>query len=132
MRTEAVEPEVLHPDDPGPRIRQAERPVPARLGIVGMLLCGLMIDGVDLVTRDPKLGLAAGAAAGLYVCAARLRLPPKAWLWWAAVSGVYCGFGNTQFIPAATVFMFVLWAGSRLRRDRRRRDDEWQMTKGDM
>ena len=99
-----LEPEVLPPEDDGPG---AGRPgLGKRLGIAfGPIVAGLLIDTVDFLTFGTyglMLGLLIGGSAAYWITSV-YELPVWQRLMWAVVTGVYCLFPRTEFIPVATL-----------------------------
>ena len=104
-------PEVLFPDEPGPRAARTSRQGPDRWE---RLAAGLLIDAADLLLMGPlglRLGLPVGLVLGLVV-GRLLRLGAGQRLGLAALTGLYCALPGTSLLPLATL-VALLWPGWR-------------------
>ncbi len=73
--------------------------------MIGPMVAGIAIDGLDLMTFGPiglYAGLILGGAVG-YWLAPMLGFPPKGRWLAALMTGIYCTIPLTGFIPAAAV-----------------------------
>jgi hypothetical protein len=90
----------------GPEAPPVHRGVaPAVKRLLGPMLAGLVIDGLDLVTFGAigiYTGMILGGAVG-YWLAPTLGFPPRGRWLCAIMTGVYCTLPLTGFVPAALI-----------------------------
>lgn len=81
---------------------------------VGPVVAGLAIDGIDLLTPFPALGLLVGTIAG-YALARQAGATTGAARWLAVLVGVYCALPITGRFPIATLVGLFVKLGRLLR-----------------
>lgn len=114
-RTEVLEVEVERlpsdrPWDGSDDARGSGRPDARTAGVLGPVLAGAILDGIDLLTQGPmglRLGFPIGGVAG-YFLARGLGLSRRAALLVGALAGAYCALPGTARLPLAT--LVGLWA----------------------
>ena len=68
----------------------------------GPIVAGLLLDLADVVTPNPRIGLAVGFVVGLFA-GTRMGLPIKGRLMLAGVGAAYCSLAATTTLPIGTV-----------------------------